>query len=185
MKKYSQLLLLAFVLIFSNCETETVIPIIDDSISFQLFNYSDRSYQSGELIVGAINSDGDFIPTETRDYVYVPSNLSPTGAYTNLDNCTLGCGSDGLIDGYHYFASQGDIFVQIPFSPEDDEWDPDLNAVLEISDTLGVMFKLPDGYEEMIGELDIRRIFIEYEAPVNVIMTTFIQQDGIEGRISF
>lgn len=168
-----------------SCESEPFITIVDDSISFKLYNYTGRSYQNAELIIGALKSDGEFIATDSIEYSYVPSNLSPTDSYTNLDNCNLGCNIVGLIDGYHYFTKQGDFFVEIPFRPDDNSWNPDLNEILEISDTMAFLFRLPDGTEEMIGGLNIRLTFVENEFPVNALTTIIMTYDGIEGGTTF
>lgn len=181
MKKYSLFLFTCIIFTLLGCNSEPIVFIENDSIKFELFNYTDKSYESGELLVGARNSNGEFIQTDSREYSYVPSNQSPTGDYTFLDNCTLGCGEAGLINGYHYYSFQGELFVQIPFSPSNNEWNPDLRQVLDISDTMVVLFRLPDGTEEVITELDIRRVFTETEVPVNLIMTINIRDDGIDG----
>ena len=181
MKKYSLILFTCLFFVLSGCDSDPIVFIQNDSIRFELFNYTDRSYESGELIIGARNSDGEFILTDSREYSYVPSNQSPTGEYTFLDNCTLGCGDAGLIDGYHYFSFQSELFVQIPFSPTNNEWNPDLSQVLNISDEMVILFRLPNGTEEIVAELDIRRIFTETEVPVNLIVTINMQDDGIEG----
>ena len=99
MRKFYIALFLVFSTFLSSCETEQVIVISGDTISFRLFNYTDLSYASAELFVGGINADGDFVPTESIEYSFVPSKLSPTDTYTNLDNCVITCGNEGLIDG--------------------------------------------------------------------------------------
>ena len=181
MKKYSLFLFISAAFTLISCESEQLITLVDDSIDFRLFNYTDRSYENGELVIGGLTSNGEFIPSESIEYVYVPSNLSPTDTYTDLDNCNFGCGNEGLIDGYHYFTSQGDFFVEIPFTPINNQWNPNLNDILDISDTMALVFRLPDGTEEMLGQLNLRRTFVENQIPVNVIMTIYIRDNGIEG----
>ena len=66
MKKYSKILLFSLVLILMSCESDRLVTIADDSISFRLFNYTDKSYENAELVIGAINDSGEFIPTESR-----------------------------------------------------------------------------------------------------------------------
>ena len=185
MKIYSRLLLISLVILFTGCENEQVVVIPLDSISFRLFNFSDKSYQNAELFVGGINSDGEFVATESIEYSFVPSKLSPTDTYTNLDNCTISCGNAGLIDGYHYFTRQGEFFVQIPFTPESNIWRPNLDDVLAISDEMAFLFRLPDGTEEMIGGFNLRITLINNEIPIAALTQIIIRQDRIEGGTTF
>lgn len=185
MKKYYLLFLLTVSTIFFACDTEEVVVIQGDSLSFRLYNYTDKSYQNGELFIGARDRNGNFVPTESIDYAYIPSKLSPNGNYTILDNCTLGCGDDGLINGYHYFSQNGELFVKIPFSPDNNVWTPDLNEVLAISDDMEFMLKLPDGTEEIIGGFNLRITLIENDFPVNALVKIFLRDSGIEGGTTF
>ena len=61
MKKYSLILFTCLFFVLSGCDSDPIVFIQNDSIRFELFNYTDRSYESGELIIGARNSDGEFI----------------------------------------------------------------------------------------------------------------------------
>jgi hypothetical protein len=90
-----------------------------------------------------------------------------------------------LIDGFHYFIQQGEEFVQIPFSPTNQVWSPDLTEVLGISDTMAFVFRLPDGTEQRIGGFNLRSTLVENEIPVNALTTIFIREDGIEGGTTF
>ena len=85
-KQYFLLFFLCSIFLY-NCETDRVVFLGNDSISFELFNYTGDSYANAELFIGAIDTDGNFVPTESRQYDFVPSFFSPTDMYTNLDNC--------------------------------------------------------------------------------------------------
>lgn len=185
MKKQYVLLFLFCSFFLSSCETEQVVFLGNDSLSFELFNYTGESYPNAELFVGAINADGDFVPTESRQYDYVPSFFSPTDTYTNLDNCTTFCNNSGLIDGYHYFTQGGEFFVLIPFAQDDNIWTPDLNEVLAISDDMAFLFRLPSGEEQMIGGFNLRTTLLENDFPVNATVTVNIRQNRIDGGTSF
>lgn len=171
---------------FISCSQEiTVIPI-GDSLNFRLYNYSDKSFQNGELFIGAKDTNGNFVTTESISYSYIPSKLSPNDTYTNLDNCITGdCGNAGLIDGYHYFTRSGEFFVSIPFSPDNNIWSPNLEDVLAISDDMMFMLRLPDGSETLIGGFDLRVTLIDNPAPVNAIVQIFIRDNEIEGNTIF
>ena len=185
MKKYYVLFFITLLTIFSSCESEQEVFITNDTISFRLYNYTDRSFESGELFIGGFDSNGDFVPTESIDYSFVPSKLSPTDTYTNLDNCVISCGNEGLIDGYHYFTQNGEFFVRIPFSSTNNIWSPNLDDVLAISDNMAFMLRLPDGSEEMIGGFNIRTTLIDNEVPVNAVVRMYIRDSGIEGGTIF
>ncbi len=185
MKKYYQLLFISMAILLSSCENERIGVVPADSISFRLFNYTDKSYQNAELFVGAINADGDFVPTDSREYSFVPSKLSPTDTYTNLDNCTISCGNEGLIDGYHYFTQQGEFFVQIPFSPDNNNWELNLDDILAISDDMAFLFRLPDGTEQMIGGFNVRITLIDNEIPIAATTRIILRDNDIEGGTTF
>jgi len=185
MKKQYVLLFVLGSMFFTSCETNEPIFLGYDNISFELYNYSGQSYPNAELFIGALNADGDFVPTESREYDYVPSFLSPTDAYTNLDNCATFCNNNGLIDGYHYFTQGGQFFVLIPFSTDDNTWTPDLNEILTISDDMAFLFRLPNGDEQIIGGFNIRTTLIENDFPVNATVRVNIRENGIDGGTSF
>ena len=185
MKKYCHFVFFALSILLMSCESEQLIILRGDSIDFKLFNYSDDAYQNAELLIGGIDSDNQFIATDSIRYAFVPSNVSPTGAYTNLDNCAISCGNDGLIDGFHYFIKAGEEFVQIPFSQTNNTWFPNLNDILEISDTMAFVFRLPDGTEKRIGGFNLRTTFVENEVPIHAETRIFIRDDTIEGGTFF
>lgn len=172
--------------ILASCTQEISVIPIGDSLSFRLYNYSDKSFQNGELFIGAKDTNGDFIATESISYASIPSKLSPNGTYTNLDNCIAGdCGNDGLIDGFHYFTTNGEFFVSIPFAPDNNSWTPNLEDVIAISDDMMFMLRLPDGSETLIGGFDLRITLVDNPAPVNAIVRIYIRDNDIEGNTSF
>ena len=169
-----------------SCSEEENLIAVGDTLSFQLFNYSDKSYQNGELFIGAKDSNGDFIATESITYTNVPSKLSPNGVYTYLDNCINGnCGDDGLINGYHYYSKNGETFVSIPFSPENSLWIPNLEDVLAISDDMMFMLRLPDGSETILGGFNLRITLIDNPYPINALLRINIRDNEIEGNTTF
>jgi hypothetical protein len=172
--------------IFMSCTQEISVVVNGDSLNFRLYNYSDNSFQNGELFIGAKDANGDFIATESISYTYIPSKHSPNDAYTNLDNCIGGnCGTNGLIDGYHYFRSNGEIFVSVPFTPTNNTWNPNLEDVLAISDNMMLMLRLSDGSETLISGFNLRTTLIDNPAPVNAIVRMYIRENKIEGTTSF
>jgi hypothetical protein len=183
-KQYFLLFFLCSIFLY-NCETDRVVFLGNDSISFELFNYTGDSYANAELFIGAIDTDGNFVPTESRQYDFVPSFFSPTDMYTNLDNCEVFCNNEGLIDGYHYFTQGGEFFVLIPFSPEDNTWSPDLTPILEVSDEMGFLLRLSNGEEKRIGGFNIRATLIDNDFPVNATTRINIRETGISGGTFF
>ena len=183
MKKQSFLLFFFFSFFLYNCETEGPVFLGYDSISFELLNHTGKSYPSAELFIGGINSDGDFVPTESREYEFIPSFFAD--AYTNLDNCNVFCDNIGLIDGYHYFTQGGTFFVLVPFSADDNTWTPDLNLILDISDEMAFLFRLPDGSEQMIGGFNIRTTLINNDFPGHATTRINIRDNKIDGGTFF
>jgi hypothetical protein len=183
MKKQTFLLFFLCSFFFMSCETEGPIFLGNDSISFELYNYTGDSYPSAELFIGAIDDNGDFIPTESKSYEFIPSFFSD--AYTNLDNCNQFCNNIRLIDGYHYFTQGGVFFVLIPFSTDDNSWTPDLNLILDISDEMAFLFRLPNGAEQMIGGFNLRTTLIDNDFPVHATTRINIRENGIDGGTSF
>ena len=184
--KKTYFLVFLYSIFFVSCTQEEQLFIGADSLNFRLYNYSDKSFKNGELFIGAKDANGDCIATESINYVYIPSKLSPTGAYTYLDNCINGnCGDEGFIDGYHYFSKNGETFVSIPFSEDNSIWTPNLEDVLAISDDMMFMLRLPNGSETLLGGFNLRITLIENPAPVNALLQIYIRDNNIEGNTIF
>lgn len=188
MKKYSLLLFLFLSLSLTSCETERIIRIGDETLFFELLNFTSQPYDGAELFVGAIDDDGNFVPTESIQYGRIPSNLSPNNLYTNLDECTaFQCTNEGLQNGFHYFNDDDALFVLVPFfdGAENGIWNPDLDRVLEISDNLGFVLRLSNGEEGMIGGFNLRATFVDNPIPLNTLTRINIRDVGIDGRTIF
>ena len=71
------------------------------------------------------------------------------------------------------------------FSTDDNTWEPDLNEVLNISDEMAFLFRLPNGDEQIIDGFNIRTTLIENDFPVNATLKINIRENRIDGGISF
>lgn len=183
LKKY---IFAAFLLCLSLGCTEdqgSIVPL--NTIEFQLLNFTNVSYKEATLFIGGKDFNGNFIATDSIKYEFIPSNLSPNGQYTFLDNCPINCGSQGFVDGYHYFFKEGKEFVDVPFSLENNRWNPDLSKILEISDNFNFVLKLSNGEEGEIFGFDIRQTIINNPIPVNSNVQIHLTPTGIEGRTLF
>ena len=187
MKKYSLLLFTVFSFFLTSCETERIVRIGNETLFFELFNFTSQPYDGAELIAGAIDENGTFIPTESIQYGRIPSNLSPNDLYTNLDDCNqfLQCPSDGLQNGFHYFTDDDEFFVLVSSFEDNIVWQPNLEQVLDISDNIGFLLRLPDGTEGMIGGFNLRATFIDNPIPLNTLTRIFIRDEGINGETIF
>lgn len=184
MNRLLGLLSLGILMMLQSCSTEQLVLIPETSFNFQLLNYTDQSFQNATLFIGGKDSNGNFVATDSIQYSQVPSNVSPNGLYTFLDDCTLGCGSEGLVDGYHYYFQNGQQFVDIPFSPENNSWNPDIERVLEISDTLAFVLRLAGGQQAEISGFNIRTTLVNNPYPVVSLVHMRLTENGIEGRTS-
>ncbi len=182
MKKIIYLLLASFFML--NCSSEQTIFIPNDSFSFRMLNFTDDSFQKATLYIGVKDANNNFVATESIEYDYVPSNLSPTGSYTNLEDCTFNC-NEGFIDGFHYYFFNSQYFVDVPFSEESNLWNPDLSSIIELSDEFTLLFQLPNGVEKEIKGFDLRKVLIENPSPVNARIEIRIEDNGINSSIIF
>lgn len=185
MRKLFLVLFLGFIFIFNSCDTEQNFIIPNNSFSFRLLNFTDFSYENATLFIGGKDSSNQFIATDSISYAFVPSNQSPNGIYTNLDHCSITCGNNGWIDGYHYFFQNGNYFVDIPFQPNANSWNPDITKVLEISDELTFVIKFAGGLKKEIQGYNIRKTIIENPVPINTHLEMKIKSSGIESSIRF
>ena len=186
MKSIKKLFIVCILLSIISCSDEqTLIITPSNTFNFQLLNFTEVSYKDATLFIGGKDANDNFIATDSIKYSFVPSNLSPNGQYTFLDDCPINCGSDGLVDGYHYFFKDGKEFVQIPFSLESNFWNPDVSKVLEISDEFNFVLRLSNGDEGEIFGFDIRKTIINNPIPVNSFVEIQLTPSGIEGRTIF
>lgn len=183
MKKLLLPSLLCFLVLFSGCRPEESFVIVADSFEFNLLNFTNKSYQSATLSIGAKDENGDFIPTESIKYNSVPSNDSPSGVYTYLDNCAITCGNDGLINGYHYYFSKGEHFVDIPFSSNNDHWSPDLSLISAISSEFMFVLEFSNGDILEIPGLDLNELARYSPISLNISVLMEITDKGLQGRI--
>ena len=171
---------LSIILIIQSC---TFNDLILDETYFEvnLTNYTNSNWSEGTLYVGAKNVQGKFIAIDSIKYKPIPSNISPINTYNSGELYD----SSGEYQGYHYYRQNGIQFVEIPYPLSTyGSLFIDKDKIAEISQTLGFVFKLPDGKNKYIEAYNIHTGF-EFPSDKNRLYLNFdIKETGIIGEIT-
>ena len=145
---------LIFIILFTSCFAQiNDFTLEDTAFSFNLTNYTDKSWEEGTLYVGAKNSLGLFIATDSVKYKPIVSNISPVNIYTEDEYS-----SNGKYQGYHYYKFYNSQYVTIPFPIITyGTLKIEKEKIEEISSKLGFIFKLSDGEKVYVEAFDINK----------------------------
>ena len=167
---------LIFIILFTSCFAQiNDFTLEDTAFSFNLTNYTDKSWEEGTLYVGAKNSLGHFIATDSVKYKPIVSNISPVNIYTEDEYS-----SNGKYQGYHYYKFYNSQYVTIPFPIITyGTLKIEKEKIAEISSKLGFIFKLSDGQKTYVEAFDINKGIDKSRLYINF----YIKSTGVTGKI--
>ena len=141
-----KILLIVFSLatLFFSCDSIEVHSENNNRYKIRVTNYTDKPYKDSKLFIGAKNSNGNFIATDSVIYSNIPSNISPDDDYLTDDEYYASNNSSS--NGYYYFRTNSEQFVKIPFPfYSGGTLKISEEKILNISENIGFLFTLSNG----------------------------------------
>lgn len=166
-------------LLFFSC-TFNEVTSDDNNYKFRLRNYTDITYQEGKLFIGAKNSNGEFIATDSIIYSNIPSNISPNDVYNYDDDYTYTSSSNGY---YYYKYDNGDQFVKIPFPFTNGSQTLNEEEILSISENIGFLFVLSNGESGYIDGFSLIDGIDRSSDYKNIYVYVNIKDTEISGKV--